>query len=118
MMTRQEIIDGLNGIDAVPVGVGVYVTKCSIDDFNKLLKAAAEALTQTARLVTEDDFFPGDEEESMAIPCWKETKSPTRRSGWAVIVHGKMLADRETGVARYWTLRPTDAQRQQTPWEG
>lgn len=78
----------------------------------------AELKEQTARLVTEDDFFPGGEEESMAIPCWKETKKPTCRSGWAVVVWGKVLADADNGVARYWTLRPTDEQRQQTPWKG
>lgn len=77
----------------------------------------AELKEQEARLVTYDDFHSGREDGGEAIPCWKETKSPTRRSGWAVVVWGKVLADADNGVARYWTLRPTDEQRQQTPWE-
>lgn len=40
----------------------------------------------------------------------------TRRSGWAVIVYGKMLADRDTGVARYWTAKPTEEQMRAEPW--
>ena len=73
---------------------------------------------QEARLVTYDDFHSGREDGGEAIPCWKEARSKTRRSGWAVIVYGKMLADRETGVARYWTARPTEEQMQEEAWPG
>lgn len=71
---------------------------------------------QKARLLTYEDFHSGREDGGEAIPCWKEARSKTRRSGWAVIVYGKMLADRETGVARYWTARPTEEQMRENAW--
>ena len=67
------------------------------------------------RLLTEADFQTDMADAGGAIPCWKESKSPTRRSGWAVIVYGKWLADKAT--ARYWTGKPTDTQRKATPWQ-
>lgn len=70
---------------------------------------------QTARLVTEEDFRSPLAGDGTGIPCWKESRSPTRRSGWAVIVYGKWLADKP--YARYWTSRQTDEQRRDTPWE-
>lgn len=70
---------------------------------------------QGARLVTEEDFRSPLADDGTAIPCWKESRSPTRRSGWAVIVYGKWLADKP--YARYWTSRPTDEQRRDTPWQ-
>lgn len=66
------------------------------------------------RLVTADDFHSSLADANGAIPCWKESKKPTRRCGWTAIVYGKWLADKE--VARYWTGIPTDAQRKETPW--
>ena len=81
-----------------------------IEDIREELKA------QEPRLVTYDDFHSGREDGGEAIPCWKEARSKTRRSGWAVIVYGKMLADREAGVARYWTARPTEEQIREEAW--
>lgn len=78
----------------------------------------AELKEQEARLVTYDDFHSGREDGGEAIPCWKEARSKTRRSGWAVIVYGKMLADREIGVARYWTAKPTEEQMREEAWPG
>ncbi len=83
-----------------------------LEDALALLKA------QEARLLTYEDFHSGREDGGEAIPCWKEARSKTRRSGWAVIVYGKMLADRETGAARYWTARPTEEQMQEEAWPG
>jgi hypothetical protein len=78
-----------------------------------------ELLTpQEARLVTYEDFHSGREDGDGAIPCWKESRKKTRRSGWAVIVYGKMLADRDTGVARYWTAKPTEEQMREEAWPG
>ena len=71
-----------------------------------------------ARLVTYEDFHSEREDGGGAIPCWKEARSKTRHCGWAVIVYGKMLADRETGVARYWTARPTEKQMREEAWPG
>lgn len=66
------------------------------------------------RLLTTGDFGSDLADDAGAVPCWKESRKPTRRSGWAVIVYGKWLADR--GTARYWTKRPTEAQKAATPW--
>ena len=87
-----------------------YCNDKIIKDVYTLLKA------QEARLVTYDDFHSGREDGGEAIPCWKESRKKTRRSGWAVIVYGKMLADLETGVARYWTARPTEEQMREEAW--
>lgn len=44
-MTREEVIKGLESIHGVAVGDGAfYVTGCGMGDFNRLLKAAADAL--------------------------------------------------------------------------
>ena len=80
----------------------------ALDDARALLKQEAP------RLLIEADFHTENADAGGAIPCWKESKSPTRRSGWAVIVYGKWLADKAT--ARYWTGKPTDTQREATPW--
>ena len=82
----------------------------SFDD----LLALAERLSRPkeARLITAEDF----QGEDGAIPCWKEARKPTRRSGWEVIVIGKWMADK--GVARYWTAKPTEEQRKGTEWDG
>ena len=100
-----------------------YCAGCDLlQDDTELHEMYTEAIAllkaQDARLVTYEDFHSGREDGGEAIPCWKEARSKTRRSGWAVIVYGKMLADRETGVARYWTARPTEEQMQEEAWPG
>lgn len=71
-----------------------------------------------ARLVTYEDFHSGREDDGGALPCWKESRKATRRSGWAVVVWEKVLADTECGTARYWTDRPTEEQRREMAWPG
>lgn len=87
-------------------------------DWKRVFDALELLKAQEARLVTYEDFHSGREDGGEAIPCWKEARSKTRRSGWAVIVYGKMLADQETGVARYWTARPTEEQMREEAWPG
>lgn len=91
--------------------------ECLLKEYDRV-KNERDALlrAQEARLVTYDDFHSGREDCGEAIPCWKEARKKTRRSGWAVIVYGKMLADRETGVARYWTAKPTEEQMREETW--
>ena len=93
--------------------------ECLLKEYDRV-KNERDALlkVQEPRLVTYEDFHSGREDGGEAIPCWKEARQKTRRSGWAVIVYGKMLADRETGVARYWTARPTEEQMQEEAWPG
>lgn len=79
-----------------------------------LRDALALLKAQQPRLLQAADFQREDADIGGGIPCWKETRSPTRRNGWAVIVYGKWLAD--AGIARYWTGKPTQAQMENTPW--
>lgn len=104
----------VNQVDWMANGVMFAETVINMlrGEINQLWKA------QEARLVTYDDFHSGREDGGEAIPCWKESRKKTRRSGWAVIVYGKMLADRESGVARYWTARPTEEQMREEAWPG
>lgn len=116
---REKVIKGLehcaNGIcNECP-----YIYDCWTIECNPAARDALALLkSQEPRLVTYEDFHSGHEDGGEAIPCWKEARSKTRRSGWAVIVYGKMLADRETGVARYWTAKPTEEQMREEAWPG
>lgn len=75
-----------------------------------------QPIDDQARLVTREDFLGSLADDGGAIPCWKESRKPTHRSGWASIVYGKMLND--AGTARYWTKRPTAEQMKEVPWNG
>ena len=85
----------------------------SFDDLVRLAERLSKP--KAARLVTAEDF---ETAEDGALPCWKESRKPTCRSGWNVIVIGKWMADRKYGVARYWTAKPTEEQRNGTEWDG
>lgn len=132
-MTQNEIVEAFRKCDHNHDGIAcqnciyrhpqygtAWKKKDSDDCCYDYLKRDILALLmfQEARLLTYEDFHSGREDSGEAIPCWKEARSKTRRSGWAVIVYGKMLADRETGVARYWTARPTEEQMREEAWPG
>ena len=124
MTDREKVIKGMECCMITPGSCGTNCPYAGTGDENdycdqKIIKDAFALLkAQEPRLVTYEDFHSGREDGGGAIPCWKEARSKTRRSGWAVIVYGKMLADRETGVARYWTARPTEEQMQEEAWPG
>lgn len=119
-MTREEVIAALKCCIVKDPDDKMRCTECPYRDPNSYclnrLKSDALALLEgeAARLLTAEDFNAEDADAGGAIPCWKESKSPTRRSGWAVICYGKWLADKD--VARYWTGKPTEAEREATPW--
>ena len=82
----------------------------------EMMKDAIELLKPVEpRLVTREDFERAPAYDGV-LPCWKESKSKTRRCGWVAIVYGKALQDMELGVARYWTGVPTDEQKEGTSW--
>jgi hypothetical protein len=82
----------------------------------KCAQESAEAMMEPeARLVTRDDFYREPAYDGV-LPCWKESRSRTRRCGWVAIVYGKALQDMELGVARYWTGVPTEEQRREMAW--
>lgn len=111
-MTREETIEklehevartDLEWLDCVEVAL--------LRDALALLKK------QDPRLVTREDFKLPPAYDGV-LPCWKENRKPTRRSGWVAIVYGKALQDTETGMVRYWTGVPTEEQRRTMAWPG
>ena len=89
----------------------VSVPLTMLEDVRALLKA------QEPRLLTAEDFHGNpDLDDGGGLPAWKESRKATRQSGWAVICYGKWLADTEGGAARYWTRKPTEVERRNTPW--
>lgn len=128
MTSREKILAGLAaclpeteedakiGCLDCPYGCGlmevVSVPVMMLEDVRALLKA------QTPRLLNAFDFLDNpDADAGGAIPCWKESRKPTRRSGWAVIVYGRWLGDTEGGTCRYWTGKPTEEQTRDMPWK-
>lgn len=108
MMEREKMLGRLDALRFILNLDGEKEYVEALDDARALLEE------DTPRLLIEADFHTDKADAGGAIPCWKESKSPTRRSGWAVIVYGKWLADKAT--ARYWTGKPTEAQRKAKPW--
>lgn len=124
-MNREKVIKGLECCSKMsgdacrecPYGFLCLDTDLPYGMPHLAIDAIALLKAQEPRLLTSKDFSNSPiADAGGAIPCWKESKSPTRRSGWAVIVYGRWLADTENGTSRYWTSRPTDAQMEATPW--
>ena len=119
-MTRDEIKQALRCCIVKDPDDNKRCPECPLRDpaiycVNRLLIDIQTMLDADApRLLTDADFQTDRADAGGAIPCWKESKSPTRRSGWAVIVYGKWLADKAT--ARYWTGKPTKTQMEAIPW--
>ena len=108
MTDREKVIKGLECCiirhpdDKARCDECPYESACC----NRLKNDALALLKgQEARLVTYEDFHSGREDGGEAIPCWKEARSKTRRSGWAVIVYGKMLAG-EGGIPKRGLYQP------------
>lgn len=108
MMERGAILGRLDALRFILNLNGNKDYVEALDDARALLKQEAP------RLLIDEDFLTENADAGGAIPCWKESKSPIRRSGWAVIVYGEWLADKAR--ARYWTGKPTDTQREALPW--
>ena len=109
---ERKVIDAAELIlEAKKIQLRLYAeSHDEIMSFDDLVKLADRL--SSARLLTEEDF--GGRQE--AVPCWKESKSPTRRCGWDVIVFGRWWLDTDAGTARYWTQEPTEEQRRKTEW--
>lgn len=104
---REKVIDDL--VSCLDDSVAAVVPRDTVTAALALLKA------QEPRLVTREDFQQAPAYDGV-LPCWKESRSKTRRNGWAAIVYGKALQDMEAGVARYWTGVPTEEQRREMAW--
>ena len=131
-MSREKVIKGMECCIPMTLRKGLadcgncpYDRKITIDGgiteccHDLMTDALALLNAQTPRLLTAEDFHGNpDLDDGGGLPCWKEARKETRRSGWAVICYGKWLADTESGAARYWTRKPTEEQRRDEPWQG
>lgn len=119
-MSRDDIIAGLEkiaGFFEARANMAIGDPKMLLLNWMRCAQEAAEAMKPEARLVTRDDFYREPAYDGV-LPCWKESRSKTRRSGWVAIVYGKAFQDLEMGVARYWTGVPTEEQRREMAWPG
>lgn len=110
----KACIQNFRGCSACPYDIDYDTYECRKVFGDDLIELLAP---QEARLVTREDFQQAPAYDGV-LPCWKESRSKTRRSGWAAIVYGKALQDMEMGVARYWTGVPTEEQRREMAWPG
>lgn len=78
----------------------------------RLYDVLALLKVQEPRLVTELDFDGVD--EYGYIPVWTEEKDGDMY--WECIPKVAITDPDGIGVLRYWTSRPTNEQREETPW--
>lgn len=65
-------------------------------------------------LITPEEFFNHpDRSEQGCLPLWFEEKNG--KQGWCFVYY---LAGNPDDDKRYWTARPTDAQRKAVKWDG
>lgn len=85
---------------------GYYYSK-AIEDAIELLEA------QKPRVMTLEDFENNPNVDQYGcLPCWMEYREEPKWDGWAeATVHTCVEYGR-----RPWTSRPTDEQREATPW--
>lgn len=137
MSDRDKVIAGLNNIHAVACGLDVdqcYLNCISIKQLRALIDDATALLKAKApRLMALEEVTARRGE-----PAYLEAKSPKSYSGYVLIYDvqtGMGITGVRIGVTRpghvtiwpaqnlygikwrCWTARPTDAQREATPWE-
>ena len=85
-------------------------------DMAKAINTAVRAMrllkAQEPRIVTEADFKNAD--EAGYIPAWCEEKDTDEVYCECILIGA--LEDAKLGHMRWWTSRPTDEQREATPW--
>ena len=141
MQTREQVIEGLNGIHAVDWGMGndaCYLNSIGIKQLQTLLNDATALLrSQEPRVMTLDE---AQSIRDCGTLVWLETSGGyegTRYKAIPAIVsdntHGILPEDamhfyntagrawnsynRDICGWRLWTAEPTDEQREATPWE-
>lgn len=130
MPDKQSVIERLNGIHAVACGLGndqCYLNGIGIKQLVMLINDATELLkAQEPRVMTWDEL----KEWHRTAPVKREPifveyqdEAVCGPSRWHVVPFGLGALDEGTKriynkYARCWTSRPTDAQREATPWQG
>lgn len=112
-MTKHEAIEVLEEVKILDDSMFAYSQA-----YNDALDMAIEALkAQEARLLTAEDFESNPMlDDDGRLPCWCEDIICS--DGWTAVSVGGVLPDHvKANGCRYWTSRPTDAQREATPWE-
>ena len=117
---REKVIKGLMCI----AGDVVFCAHCKYSDVNGSGRgdrckrdcakdAIALLKAQEPRLVTELDFNGADKDGY--IPAWTEEKDGDM---YCECIPKAAITDPDgIGVLRYWTSRPTDAQREKVKWD-
>lgn len=93
----------------------------------KMVKYAEDALkllkAQEPRLITEEDFEDKTMvDDACGLPVWVEYRRDDEwgeyledtSDEWAIVYKQHYRTDKSM---RYWTSRPTDEQRENTPWD-
>lgn len=116
MINREKVIKGLELCAEGPVGCQKECPyKCDFGCRSTLARDALALLkAQEPRIVTEADFKNAD--EAGFIPAWCEEKDTGEVYCECISIGA--LEDAKFGHVRFWTFRPTDEQREATPWNG
>ena len=132
-VTRGEMIQTLTDLHGVATGRGEFiVTGAPMGDFNALVRALACELRP--RVMSLEDVIGG-----AGTPAYMEARSQRGYKGWVLIYdvqEGIGITGVRIGVTkpghitiwparelygvkwRLWTDRPTDEEREGTPWNG
>ena len=108
-MTNQEAVDILEEVKYNDDSMYAYN-----DAYCEALDMAIEALKALEpRVMTQEDFENNPNVDQYGcLPCWMEYREEPKWDGWAeATVHTCVEYGR-----RPWTSRPTDYQREATPW--
>ena len=136
MQTREQVIEGLNGIHAVACGMGndqCYLNSIGIKQLQTLINDAMELLREQPHVLDMDTL-----KASQRRAVWLETRNGRVYTGWVLvydhmtsgIVPGDRIGLTQPGgynswlmVRQYgkdwrcWDRQPNDEQREAVKWE-
>lgn len=136
MQTREQVIEGLNGIHAVACGMGndqCYLNSIGIKQLQTLINDATELLMEQPHVLDMDTL-----KVSQRRPVWLETRNGRVYTGWVLVYdhmtsgivpgdrigltqpggHNSWLMVRQYGKDwRCWDRQPNDEQREAVKWE-
>lgn len=130
MADREKVIEGLNDIHAVACGMGndqCYLNSIGIKQLQTLINDATELLrAQEPRVMTLEEAANAEcvfyDWRTRGVRPAKVTRVPYKTGTYRVQRFGDIdewvHADEYGEYWRCWTSRPTDEQREATPWAG
>ena len=107
MTDREKVIKGL---EVILEETADMFYRSTIQDALALLKA------QEPRVMTPQDFDGNPMKDQYGnLPCWLESREPLVASNWCRWNEDDFIRPMMRNF-RPWTSRPTDEQREATPW--